>query len=114
MRIQITVPRNTPISTPLAVNINYPGDVIDRIDVGIPPGHAYLTGIQMFVGNLSARAIPDAGSNISFLVDDGTHVVSQAPPGGHLFQFDMPSFKLIFKCYNLSTFYAHTFTIDLD
>ena|ERR1700690_4547749 len=109
MRVQITVPRNTPIATPLVVQMMYPGSRIDTIDVGVPPGHAYLTGLQLYAGNLSAPLIPESGSNIAFLVEDGNHVISHTPV-----IFDEPSFKLIFKCYNLSNFYNHTFTIDLD
>lgn len=49
---KLTIPANTPKENSISTTFSIKEDVITRVEVYFPPGHACLTGVAFFYGNL--------------------------------------------------------------
>ena len=109
MRVQITVPPNTPKTAPYIVTLQYGAQVMRVQSIKFPDAKCYLRGLQMYAGHRSARIIPEADSNVEWLVDNARTIIKNI-----MLDFDAPTFEVVFKCYNQDDSYEHSFYIDLD
>lgn len=109
MRIQISVPPNTPIETPLVTRLLYNNKVMNRQAVEIPDGHAYLTGVQLLAGRVLLRVLPEPDSNAEWLTGNNRVVEKRIK-----LNYDLPSFQIEVRAYNLDDTYQHSFYIDLE
>jgi len=50
--LRLTVPANTPSSSPASSRLEVEGDYVYEIAYFIPPGHAGLTGLRVYYGDL--------------------------------------------------------------
>jgi len=50
--VKITIPKNTPKTSPKEVTVELEKAVITRLFIQIPPGHHALTGLRIMYGNL--------------------------------------------------------------
>ena len=113
MRIQITIPANTPIASPLITRVQFTeGTIVTRQRIMAPYGHLFLTGIQIRYGNLNSLVIPTGGSNTDWLVLGGNQdkTYERLNP----IVFDPPKYQIEVRAYNLDDTYPHTFYIDME
>ncbi len=109
MRVQITVPPNTPKNNPQVTRLQYGSGSMRMQSIKFPDAKCYLRGLQMYAGHQSGRIIPEMDSNTDWLVDNGRTIVRNIP-----LDFSEPSFEVVFKCYNEDDSFEHSFYIDLE
>ena len=109
MRFQLSVPRNTPESSPFTDSIAFMRPYISRVAVHIPHGHLYLTGLQIRAGHRLAVIVPEPGSNTLWLVGDQSNYLSTTR-----IVLDAPGFNIEMRGYNTDDTYLHVFYIDID
>jgi hypothetical protein len=108
MRIQLTVPANTPRETPVTYLALYDDKTLSKQVIKIPRGHAYLTGVQIRAAGLG-RIIPEKGSNTEWIVDDDQTITKNI-----FVEISLPSFSIAVLAFNEDDTYEHTFYIDLS
>lgn len=111
MRYELTIPPNTPRSTPLSQVFFYTMDLQGRINqwtVHIPRGHAYLAGFQVRIGR-AGRVIPGLSSATDWIRGDGDVII-----GASGIQLDPPQYAVELRGYNDDDTYPHTFYLDLE
>lgn len=110
MRLQILVPKNTAIASPVTITTQFmQGPIISVEEIFVPDGHAFLTGLQMRTGHANGIVIPERGSTTEWLVDNGRTIRK-----GIRIVLDPPQYAVEFRAYNLDDTYPHTFYIDLE
>lgn len=110
MRVQITTLPNTPITAPLVTTVRFmQGLVITREVISIPKGHAFLTGIQLTASGHAGIDLPESGSNVQWITDDGRELDYHKT-----IQLEAPHYEIVIRTYNLDSVYTHSFYIDLE
>jgi len=95
-----TIPKSTPVSSPVKGEVEIDGDMLERVYVLIPPGHYALAGLQIYYGEL--QIMP---ANIGEWLR-GDNVVVNCTLDLEL--HDHPT-KFVLKGYNEDERYDHTF-----
>lgn len=102
--IPVTIPKNTPASTPQIETIEIQSGIVHRIHISIPSGHAGLTGVRVLRG--LHQVAPTTGSEWfqgdDMELDYQEYIeVAEAP------------FELTIESYNADDTYAHTFRVGI-
>ncbi len=100
----ITVPKNTPSTSPLADTIEIQAGVIHRVRVSIPSGHAGLTGIHILRG--LHQIAPTSGTE--WFTGDDAAVDYQ-----EFIEVLESPFMLYLEAYNEDDTYDHTFVVSI-
>lgn len=103
----VTVPKNTTAASPYSVTFNVSNGKVVRWEVDIPPGHAYLTGLQVYY---NYGVIVPFGNNAEWLSGDDENIV-------YIDDLNLASHsspQLVFKGYNLDTVNDHTFRVRIS
>lgn len=109
MRLQLTVPRNTPPTSPLSIVGQFmEAPFISRVSVTIPKGHMWLTGCQLRVGRRHS-VLPEPGSSTEWLTDDGTTITRSV----HI-EIEPPLYSVELRGYNSDDTYPHSFYVDIE
>lgn len=98
------IPANTPINSPVEKQITIEGQALTSIIILIPPGHAALTGLQIYYGDL--QLVP-ANKGEWLKGDDETLTFPET------FELPEPTTTLNMLGYNLDTQNNHTFYVRL-
>ena len=109
MRLQITVPANTPVNAPQVQKYQFNGSQMTHEVIRIPKGHAYLTGIQIRAGQQSEIIIPEPDSNTAWLIGDGDTIDRHVTAS-----YNLAVFTVTISAYNTDDTYPHTFLVDLE
>ena len=110
MRLQITVPPNTPAGKPVSATGSFEAsDTIHSVTIQIPTGHAYLTGIQVKRGDRGLIIVPAPGSNTDWIIDDGRTIAFPLD-----IKLEPIRKEVIVYAYNIDDTYPHTFYVDVE
>lgn len=110
MRIDFTVPKNTPQSAPLSQSFVFmQAPEITREQVTIEKGHAFLTGLQIYAGGRFFHVLPEAYSGVDWMTGDGVTIDKHIR-----IVLEAPRFMVELRGYNLDQVFPHTFRVDLD
>jgi len=99
---KITVPANTPETSPVRKEITVEGDVITYVSILIPPGHLGLTGVRVLYG-LKQLAPYNEGAWIS---GDGETIAYE-----DFIIMPEEEYDLTIEAYNSDDTYDHTFYV---
>lgn len=102
----VTVPANTSATNPLIIYNPMTSGKIIRVEVDIPAGHAYLTGLQIW--HEGRPLYPDNPNEWLTGDDDNIAIISDYIVKGYSLQ------KLQFKAYNVDTNLTHTFRVRMS
>lgn len=110
MRIDFTVPKNTPQAAPFSQTFVFmEGPNIDSEIIVIEKGHAFLTGLQIYAGGRFFHVLPEAYSGVDWMTGDGVTITKHI----HI-PLEAPRYMIELRGYNLDAVFQHTFRVDLD
>lgn len=116
MRLQIAVPANTPVATPLVTRAQFmQGQALNHELILAPYGHMFMTGIRLYVAGENQWALPEPGSITTppgWIVLGGNRDATYER-NIHI-PLEPPKYLIEVWAYNTSTLYAHTFYVDLE